>query len=216
MPDETQTTPHDHVPDLYPPLIQRRYRWLQGLSVLFSVLLLVVAIVDLTQQPSPQAIYAGEPFLYWAYVNIGMRAPWVLAYVVMVAVWFFTRAVWRVTASIRILAMILVGLACCMLTLVAPLRSLPTFAYHLQTLTVATADSNTIYHLFYQTYGMLETGCDYVVVTCDPTGWQCQYRDHIPYADVCLGQYANIHLQQQGNRVIVIHNGEYVIEFDAK
>jgi len=162
-----------------------------------------LAVVDFVSYATPAQVAAGDPFIYWAYVNQHWRPPLALALLVILALWGFLRPVFRLLRALNLVGALLLTLSCCGFSLIAPLRQLDSSAIHIQ----SRLNDDQMVRLFYQNYGMLEVSCDHVLVRCDTIGLVCEAVEAWTYSPVCMGAQAPIELGDSG----VMIDGELML-----
>lgn len=180
------------------------------IPLLIAALCCCLAIVELMFTPATQAIYTGEPFIYWSYVNRLARLPLALLGLVLLSVWIFTRRVWSIIAIWKPVAVLLFVCACSIGTLLTPLVSAPQTATHMQSVRTGGAH----YHLYFEYAGLGAPNCQHVVVRCNALGLRCTYLEHFEIAPVCLAERASIKLSGTDQQLRVIINGEIVAVFE--
>ena len=183
-------------------------RILAQASTISAAIGLLLALADIALRTSPAHIYAGEPFAYWSHVNVGYRPALSIGFVLFFGAWLALRRVTRYLGWIRVAAVVLLMLACCVFSWIAPLLNATTSAIHLQSVQV----QDKRYHLYYQNLPRIAPVCDHVLVACDAFGLVCEHVEHWRYAPTCLGSYANIELAAQNDGLSAIIDGEVVKE----
>lgn len=169
-------------------------KWPKRLIFVVSLACLLLALADLLTQASPITIREGQPFWYWGYVNQHLRPYLTLIGLALIAIWGFLRPVLSTLKHVTLPAVLMLAFACVLFSLIIPLTSLTHTAVHMQ----SQSHDGAMYHLFYQSEGILNDDCAYVLVRCNGLGLQCQYEQDWPYGPVCMGQNAPIQLASAG------------------
>lgn len=161
---------------------------------LAALALLLLALLDFASQVTIDEALSGDPFFYWGYVNHHLRPPLLLVGFWLLVIWGFMRLVWRPLRALSWLAAIILALACVIFTLLTPLRSLNSSAFHIQ----SQPYDDRLFHSFYQSENFLDEQCVHVVVVCDGAGLMCRYLDQWQYGPLCMGEFAPIRLAKTG------------------
>ncbi|MAU13015.1 MAG: hypothetical protein CL607_24565 [Anaerolineaceae bacterium] len=169
-------------------------KWPTRLILIIALAFLALALVDLMTQASPTMIREGQPFWYWGYVNQHLRPYFALVGLALVAFWGFLRRVFSTLKHVTLPAVLVLAFACVLFSLIIPLTTLTHTAVHMQ----SQSHDDAMYHLFYQSEGILSDDCAYILVRCDTFGLQCQYEQDWPYGPACMGQNAPIQLTSAG------------------
>lgn len=177
-----------------------------SLSAWIGAGILALTLADMLLRPTAATIASGEPFIYWAYVDVVRRPPLLLLALVLLGAWIGLRRLWRPAAFFTPLAVTLLVIASVLFGLVAPLTVVSQPAIHVRSALV----ENNVYHLYYETSGLLDLSCRHVVVRCGRVGVHCEYVDGWVLSPVCLGSYANIQLLPAGNTLSIRIGGEIV------
>ena len=172
----------------------QRHRILKSTFVVFALMCLILALIDLVTQVTPAIIAEGQPFWYWGYVNQHLRPYAVLVGMVLAAAWGFLRPAFNTLRIITMPTVLLLLCSCTLLSLVVPLMTLTHTAVHMQ----SQSHDGKMYHLFYQSEGAISTECAYVLVACDNLGMSCQYQHHWQVGPICMGENAPIQLNSSG------------------
>lgn len=178
-------------------------RWQRVLVWGIVLGLAALAVGDAMIYVTPAQVAAGEPFVYWTYVNQHWRPPLALVLLLILALWGFLRPLFGPLRALRPIGALLLVLTCCGFSIIAPLRQLDSTAVHIQ----SQLNGGHVVHLFYQNYGILEVSCDHVVVRCDTLGLVCEFVTAWAYSPVCMGTQAPIQLKASG----VMIDGELVL-----
>lgn len=165
-----------------------------------------ITLFDLTQHPAPQAIYNGQPVVYWLYVNVFDRLPWALVGMAVLGALVFLRRVVPRGDIVTVWLMLVWSMGVLVFTLVAPIITLVngSNAIHLMQ---QTADGRTV-ALYLQP--SQSVGCGLVLMQCGADQLVCSYRAHV-MQPVCLGRYSPVQLQAADGEIRVIENGEIVL-----
>lgn len=164
------------------------------LFLLAAMALLLLALLDFAAQVTIEEALSGDTFFYWGYVNHHLRPPLLLVGFLLLVIWGFMRLVWRPLRALSWLAAIILVLTCVIFTILTPLHSLSSSAFHIQ----SQPYDDRLFHLFYQSDDFLHEQCVHVVVVCDSAGLMCRYLDQWQYGPLCMGEFAPLRLTNDG------------------
>lgn len=183
--------------------------------IVFSIgtsAILVLALLDLVASLTTiQQIREGSSFIYWSNVNTTLRPPIILIGLCFFAFWYFLRSVFDFLSDVNWLMILASGSGCILYAIVVPVLNIGAPAFHLQ----RTISQEGSFHLYYQSYGIFDPGCRYVVTECDSLGIQCRYLWHIDM-DVCMGAFAPIQIIQLApDALSIVVNEEVIVLSEA-
>lgn len=173
-----------------------------SISVFISALLLIAAIADLMMRYPPAQIAAGQPFIYWLYVDVFDRLPLALAWLVLLGMVATVGRQVHVIRTVPLLAWGVATVAIASFTLVAPLLALTTGS-NVRSMTSLTLPDAT-WHLYLQP--SLRQSCDVVLVRCER--W-CYFVTSFEQP-ICLGVNAAYALRTDGDMLVVSEGDEDV------